>query len=521
MNPKRTTAIVAFVAVAVLTAVVGVRSARTELPPPNTCTRVPRPPRIHPDYADTTIPPNLAPLRFVVKEAGLRYGIRISSAHGPDITVTSPTDTIAIPTRKWRALLKATRGKSFFIHVFVKNDEGVWQRYDEVETRVAEEDIDSHLVYRVLGPNFNHWSDISIHQRDITGWGERPIITGGNLGRSCVNCHTFRNNDPSSMFFGIRGPQVGSSTLLSQGNQADKIDAKWGYTAWHPSGRLAVYAVIKVRQFFHLAGMEVRDVVDLDSALHRYDIGTGISRMCTEISDPLRLETYPTWTPDGRTLYYCSAPVLWDNRDRVPPPQYHNVKYDLRKVQYDIETGAWSAPETVLSAKQTGMSILLPRVSPDGRFLLFCMCDYGCFPVYQPSSDLYMMDLKTGTHKRLPINSPFSESWHSWSSNSRWIAFSSKRNGGLFTRLYISYVDSSGTAHKPFVLPHKDPEFYDSFLKTYSMPELVTGPVPVSRRALIQAARSRPSDTDDRPPTTGATPSALKPAKGHTIGPQG
>ena len=120
-------------------------------------------------------------------------------------------------------------------------------------------------------------------------------------------------------------------------------------------------------------------------------------------------------------------------------------------------TGQWGHAETVLSAEQTGLSILLPRVSPDGRFLLFCMCRYGCFPVYQPSSDLYMMDLATGRYSRLAINSEYSESWHSWSSNSRWIAFSSKRQGGLFTRTYLSYVDDDGTAYKPFVLPQRDP----------------------------------------------------------------
>ena len=87
-------------------------------------------------------------------------------------------------------------------------------------------------------------------------------------------------------------------------------------------------------------------------------------------------------------------------------------------------------PETVLSAKETGLSILLPRVSPDGWFLLFCMCRYGCFPAFHPTSDLYLMDVAKGPTRSAPINREFSESWHSWSSNSRWIAFSSKRGEG-------------------------------------------------------------------------------------------
>jgi hypothetical protein len=174
----------------------------------------------------------------------------------------------------------------------------------------------------------------------------------------------------------------------------------------------------------------------------------------------------------------------------VPPKGYAEVKYDLVRIAYDVEADQWGQPETVLAAKDTGRSILLPRISPDGRFLLFCMCRYGCFPAYQPSSDLYLMDLEKGTFAEAPINSEFSESWHSWSSNSRWIAFSSKRGEGTFTRCYLSYVDRSGRAHKPFVIPQADPEFYDTFLKTFSVPELVTGPVPVAPAALMRAARS-------------------------------
>ncbi len=100
------------------------------------------------------------------------------------------------------------------------------------------------------------------------------------------------------------------------------------------------------------------------------------------------------------------------------------------------------------------------------------------------------MDLEKGELTKPPINSEFSESWHSWSSNSRWIAFSSKRGDGPFTRCYLSHIDPTGQAHKPLVLPQADPKFYDSFIKTFSVPELVTGPVPISTATLTRAARS-------------------------------
>jgi hypothetical protein len=174
-------------------------------------------------------------------------------------------------------------------------------------------------------------------------------------------------------------------------------------------------------------------------------------------------------------------------------------------VSFDINSNSWGQIETVLSAEKTGLSILLPRISPDGRFMLFCMCEYGCFPVYQTNSDLYIMDLSTGEYRSVAFNSRYSESWHSWSSNSRWIAFSSKSQGGLFTRTYLSYVDNDGKDHKPFVLPQQDPEYYDSLLETFSVPELMTGKIKVRKSLLGRAARGKESILVDIP-ITSATP---------------
>lgn len=206
-----------------------------------------------------------------------------------------------------------------------------------------------------------------------------------------------------------------------------------------------------------------------------------------------------------------AVPILWSDRDKIPPERYDEVKYDLVRVSYDLDRDEWGELETVLSAKDTGLSILLPRISPDGRWLLFCMADYGSFPVYHESSDLYLLDLKAFEQsgqagpKRLQVNSDQSESWHSWSSNSRWIAFSSKRESGVFTRCYLSYVDKKGKVYKPFVLPQKDPTHYDSCLWTYSVPEYVTEPVRVTGEKLRRVVRGSEKISVNLPVTM-ATP---------------
>jgi len=466
-----------------------------------------REPTMSPDYSGIVIPANIAPLNFRIVEEGRAYQLTIRGGRGPSISVFSKTGQMRIPIRPWRALLNANRGQDISFDVYVQSADRQWRRFRSVTNTIAQEDIDETLVFRFMKPVYTWWKDIGIYQRNLVNYDTSIVLHGRSFGEGCLNCHSFVGNDPNTMTIALRSATYGPYTILARDGAVDKIGAKWGYTAWHPSGEVAVYSLNKVNQFFHAGGMEVRDVVDLDSALVCYHVETRKGTSPKELADKDRLETYPTWSPDGKYLYYCSAPILWKDRNTVPPQNYDKVRYDLRRIAYDVTTDQWGQAETVLSAEQTGLSILLPRISPDGRFLLFCMCPYGCFPIYQPGSDLYLMDLATGQYRKLGINSEFSESWHSWSSNSRWIAFSSKRQGGLFTRTYLSYVDSAGTAHKPFILPQRDPTYYDSLLETYSVPELVKGPVPARPSLLARAARSKPSVTPQIP-ITGASPKA-------------
>jgi Tol biopolymer transport system component len=254
----------------------------------------------------------------------------------------------------------------------------------------------------------------------------------------------------------------------------------------------------------------VRDVIDLDSMLSYYLVDHKKIKTTPELAQKDRLETYPTWSPDGRYLYFCSAPLTWTSRDIIPA-DYREVKYNLVRIGYDLDRDQWGKLETMIASQDTGLSTLVPRISPDGRWLLVCMADYGCFPVYQNTSDLYVIDLararQTGAFepRRLSINSNASESWHSWSSNSRWIAFSSKRECGAFTRCYLCYFDENGKAHKPFVLPQGDPGHYDSCLWTYSVPEMICKPVHITREKLGRVIRSSQKMPVDMP-VTAATP---------------
>lgn len=474
-----------------------------------------RPAAIDPDYADIVLPPNIAPLNFLIKEKGTEFLVRIYADKGEEIKIVGKKSKIIIPPKKWRQLLNANRGGKLFFDVYVRDEQDSWNKYQTITNIISRECIDECIVYRLMKSVYNLLNNVGIYQRNLTNYDESVVLKGKSFSyNGCVNCHTFLNNNPDKMLLAIRSGKYETTTIFKDGKTVNKIGTKFGYAAWHPSGKLAVYSINKLDLLFRSARPETRDVADLDSAMLYYLVDTNVVATNPAIADVNHLETYPAWSPDGKYLYFCSAPNIWGEQGKTPPDNYEKVKYDLMRISYDVDNDQWGQLETVLSVDKTGLSILLPRISPDGKYLLFCMCDYGSFPIYQQDSDLYMMDLKTAEYEKLDINSDYSESWHSWSSNSRWIAFSSKRQGGLFTRTYISYVDKSGKAHKPFVLPQKDPLFYDSFLKTYSVPELITAPIDVSERKLARAVRSS-DEIKVVLPITGATVKAGEDMQGY------
>jgi Tol biopolymer transport system component len=253
-----------------------------------------------------------------------------------------------------------------------------------------------------------------------------------------------------------------------------------GYLSWHPSGRLLAFSTNKVTLFFHtISTNETRDVFDAHSGLGIYWIDSDRVVIPPAINLPDRNETWPAWSPDGRYLYYSSAPLL-------PMQQFFNIRYDLMRVGYDIEHDQWGEPTVMISAQDAGGSVCQPKVSPDGRFLLFCRFPFGSLPMYQHESELCVLDLTTGQWRPLKIKSDQADSWHCWSSNGRWIVFGSRRLDGLFARPFFSYMDEQGQFHKPFVLPQEDPAYYDTCLQTFNVPELVQGPVTVKESELAR-----------------------------------
>jgi hypothetical protein len=452
---------------------------------------VSRRPVLHPDHAETVIPPNIAPLSFVIEEPGVRFLARLAGEKGGAVDVSSRDGRIVWPARAWKQLIAQNRGAAVSVTITVQDKAGAYRRFDAVRIHVAQEEVDPYVVYRLIPPLDHYSVHMGIYERNLEGFSERPVIENQNFGvagDACMNCHSFRRNRPDRMTLHVRSRTFGRLMVVIKDGVLQKVDTSASgfskspaaYQDWHPNGRHIAFSVNKVSPLEHTIG-EHRDAWDDDSDLAVYDTDANQVLTTHDIADPDRRETWPSWSADGRYLYFCSAPQL-------PKTQLNELRYDLMRISFDAATGTWGKRETVLSASDSGMSAAQPRESPDGRWLLFVLSDHGYSPVYQATSDLYVIDLTSGARRPLTAaNSSSSDSWHSWSSNGRWIAFASSREGGVLSRVYFSYFDRDGQAHKPFVMPQEDPAYYDSYTLTYNLPELVMEPVPVSPSQLGRA----------------------------------
>ncbi len=447
-------------------------------------------PKLEPDYSDLVIPPNMAPMNFIIKEEGKKYLVKIFADSNDIIRIESTSPVIQIPMKSWQNMLSQNKGKKIYYDIFVNRENDKWVKYKRIKNRIAKEPIDQYLVYRFLRPNYTVQEEMHIRQRDLQSYNDSIVMTTKTIS-ACINCHSFRNNDPSNMLMHIRwGPASG--TLFAQNGNIRKVDTSTkftsspgAYASWHPNGKLVAFSVNKVFQFFH-ATQESRDVIDLSSDLIIYNPETNTVSIDDKISSPLFMETYPNWTPDGTSLYFCRTAQLKENFNLEN--EYKSIKYDLMRLEYDSETKEWGELDTVVSAGETGLSCAQPRVSPDGKYVLFCMAEYGNFPIFRHSADLYLLRTETNEFHRIKANSNTPEGHHCWSSNNRWIVFTSKRDNGIYTRLYFSYIDEDGVAHKPFILPQKNPENYQTLFRAFSVPELIVKPVPFNAQRLIDVA---------------------------------
>ncbi len=218
-----------------------------------------------------------------------------------------------------------------------------------------------------------------------------------------------------------------------------------------------------------------------------YDTQTGGYKALPGADDPDYVQSNPTWSPDGQSIVFArskvyetesiaNAPgILLDEKD-VPEfvEDKEPFKFDLYRVPFNEGRGGKAEP--IEGASHNGMSNFFAKFSPDGKWIVFTQAEN--YMLLMPDSELYIIPAEGGEARRLRANTPLMNSWHSFSSNSRWLVFSSKANTP-YTQLFLTHIDEAGRSTPPVVL-----ERFTATDRAANIPEFV--PLPADAIAKIK-----------------------------------
>ena len=448
-------------------------------------------PKIYPDYVDVTVPVNIAPLTFQMDDQSEEIAVRY--AFGDEEIICGGTK--AQPDfDAWKRLAIAAQGKDIQVETYACKD-GQWTKFKPFSIHVSPDSIDAYISYRLISPSYVNYEELTISQRCVENYDESVIYdnilcTEGPNGQ-CINCHNYQQYNPGRMQFHARQNHGGTiiaydGTIRKINMKNDSILSAGVYPAWHPELPLIVYSTNTTRQNFHVNHPNKIEVYDTESDLIAYDV---MKNEVTNIeNDPNELEVFPFWAPDGKAVYYCSAhfeyPDSIEDKTTYLLRHSNKIRYNIYRKSFDPATMAFGPREQVFAADSLEKSATLPRISPDGRYLMFALAEYGVFHIWHRDADLWTIDLQTGEARPMTeLNSNDTESYNSWSSNGKWVVFSSRRDDGNFTRPFFAHIDANGKGSKPFELPCADPDYHRQFMKCYNIPEFMRGPVTIKPQA--------------------------------------
>jgi len=467
---------------------------------PTSFTEVNETPHIYPDYVDVVVPPNIAPLNFLVDD--VEDVVAEFQVQNSKLNFGGSDNKVQIDEKEWHELLAEAKGKSLSVRVYTKKD-GKWLAYKPFSIDVAEEDIDPYVSFRVLPPTFVGYDELSIRQRNLTNFEETTIYNNRQISHGlegqCINCHSYQNYGTSNMMFHTRMQNPGTM-IVSDGElifvnlKADGMISAAAYNSWHPHLPIIAFSTDHTMQSFHTRDITKVEVMESASDLVIYDVKK--NRVQVVLNDSTEWELFPSWSPDGKYLYYCSAHYEYhqgyEDTDELLK-NYKQLQYNLYRLSFDADSMAFGEPELIYDARSKNRSAVQPRVSQDGRYVLFAEGPNGLFHIWHTSAEIEILDLQTGELlDTKTMNSPLPESYPSFSSNDRWIMFESRRDDGNYTRTYFAYFDKQGKVHKPFMMPAEDPEYFRLLLRSWSRPELMKEPVRITPRQFYEKILTEP-----------------------------
>lgn len=427
-------------------------------------------PEMYPDYTDITIPVNIAPMNFLLRDGAEAVNVIVD---GKELYAGSGCEVV-FDEDDWKDFLLDNAGRKVEVSVCAKYADG-WKEFRHFAWNVVSDKVDPYLTYRLIEPDYEVYNNLVIQERCVENFDVRNISDYKDVGNKCMNCHTYSAQNPDMSMFYLRGD--GGGAILNVAGHLSKLNLKTDdmvsgsvYFGFSPNNQFIVFSTNHIVPAFHSRESKRLEVFDTASDVYVADLTKREFLRSDLLNDSTQLETFPTFSPDGQYIYYCTA----ERPDTLGG--LTSMKYSLCRISFDEKAGKIGTEvDTVFNARTEDKSVCHPRISPDGRYLVFTTADYGTFPIWHRESRLAIMDLTTLKHSAMQLEGRTknvgSDSYHSWSSNSRWLVFASKRDDGLYGKPYYTYVNKDGKCSKPFVLPQEYPTFYDNCLKSFNAPE--------------------------------------------------
>ena len=441
----------------------------------------------------TIFPPNLCP-PYVEWEDPHNdvWQVCVESAtKGQKFAFVTHSKRWRFPRKLWEQLCREAAERDARLQVKGVKLEGnqedprLIQASQPVSFRISSDPADDYIVYRLVAPPFSSLKTPDIFIRDIRK--DEPRLFLSARRKYCINCHCFSSKEGNTgkLSLQVRSLAAAGQKLPVYLGVYD-IDRQSGrrvqlpfeiqmttFMQWSPDGQKLAFSanqkIVAMKPILYetqLAGMSTSDIAI-------YDLIQNEAYLLPGASDPNQLEIYPCWTPDGRSLVFSQTPV-------GAHPAF--MSFDLHVLPLD--GGGEAVARPIEGAAANGRSNYFPHFSPDGKWLSFCQSDGG--DLIRSSSDIYLKpgNLEGPAH-RLECNAPYAaDSWHSWSSNGRWLVFASKRDGGVYASLYLTHIDDEG--HSSPAVPLPITERPDA---SFNIPEFVAHDPGVGDAGLFEAIR--------------------------------
>jgi len=305
--------------------------------------------------------------------------------------------------------------------------------------------------------------------RDIGEPKSRLLLEGLH---TCTNCHSF-SRDGKTLGMDVDGPENDKGTyaiapvaprITIRNEDVITWNSFKGKTAGQntlgflsqvsPDGR---YAVTTLNEEVYVANFKdyrfLQVFYPTRGILAWYNRESRRMEALPGADDPRFVQTDAVWSPDGKYLVFARAeakeayPEGRKMAEYAGDPNELPIQFDLYRIPFN--EGKGGKPEPIRGAAQNGMSNTFPKISPDGRWIVFVKCRNG--QLMRPDSELWIVPAEGGEARRMRSNTSLMNSWHSFSPNGRWLVFSSKSRSP-YTRMFLTHLDEEGRDTPPILI---------------------------------------------------------------------